>query len=900
MTSQYDRRSFLALLGAGAGSLALPSGIRADKAPGASDFKVENEAFRLSITLEEGGVDCTLRGAATGFAWSQGPYLYYARPEGEEDPAVCTGLKSVSAEQEGNSLRISGELVGLTISHELELPQDSPVMRERMTVKNTSGSTISLSEFETGFQRRVTDAYGEPLDAVSGNRFIAIPFRHRAEDPQDLDHDFPVGQIHQHEGFVYRPQSTWSRPKRVPSDRHFSEAWAWTRGDHCLGIFSFSQENLVFSTLSSRRSEQGVILDFGGTSLLPTGPSALCEIAPGETVSLGEMHYRRIDGGYKEAMYAYRSMLDEKGCRFPRDYAPPVHWNQLYNMEGAWNNRDEQYTPARVREEAAKARAYGCQSLYLDPGWDTTFGSFIWDRDRLGPFGDFTRAMCEDYGLDVSLHCPMPPWASSPGMAMGPSSVDEWPEASKRKFPVEESSPARVPAVHDGRRNLSLLPGSTATASSGIEGYAIHRIPHLKDGYRGNSRSWIAGQLPAWAEIDLGDNYEIGQVQLSNAALGQYQDRQPATYRILIRSESDSEWREVSRRDDEPFAGIRAHRFDPVKARWVRVEISKTEAGDMPRLDEIEVYEARRVSGEEAEEHRNLASRGEAPVPHGPRICMGARQFRREAEERLSHLCRNGAAFLMFDGTWWNGECQDCRHGHPVPYRIEDHIDSCLDMARCIKDEHPEVLIEMHDMLAGGAPMRMTPVYYKYGLPGSYDENWGLELMWNPMADLKERRALSLYYYNLSCNIPLYLHIDLRTDNRHCIVLWYYASTCRHLGIGGSHEWLEVVERQKAAMQQYRRLEDFYKRGDFYGAGPHLHFHALPSRESFVANIFNLSDEERTVSGEIELEEMGLEPARSREVSSPWGTVEGGTFRAKLKMPPWSAEVAVCRPVEGK
>ena len=36
-----------------------------------------------------------------------------------------------------------------------------------------------------------------------------------------------------------------------------------------------------------------------------------------------------------------------------------------------------------------------------------------------------------------------------------------------------------------------------------------------------------------------------------------------------------------------------------------------------------------------------------------------------------------------------------------------------------------------------------------------------------------------------SGSLPLYIHIDLRTDNRNALVFWWYASTCRHLGIGG-------------------------------------------------------------------------------------------------------------------
>jgi hypothetical protein len=33
-------------------------------------------------------------------------------------------------------------------------------------------------------------------------------------------------------------------------------------------------------------------------------------------------------------MYGYRRVLDERGCRFPATYDPPVHWEQLYDMEG--------------------------------------------------------------------------------------------------------------------------------------------------------------------------------------------------------------------------------------------------------------------------------------------------------------------------------------------------------------------------------------------------------------------------------------------------------------------------------------------------------------------------------------------------------------------------------------
>ena len=42
-------------------------------------------------------------------------------------------------------------------------------------------------------------------------------------------------------------------------------------------------------------------------------------------------------------------------------------------------------------------------------------------------------------------------------------------------------------------------------------------------------------------------------------------------------------------------------------------------------------------------------------------------------------------------------------HGHPVPYRMEDHIRANLDLAQRIHAKYPKVLIEMHDMLAAAA-----------------------------------------------------------------------------------------------------------------------------------------------------------------------------------------------------
>ena len=345
-------------------------------------------------------------------------------------------------------------------------------------------------------------------------------------------------------------------------------------------------------------------------------------------------------------------------------------------------------------------------------------------------------------------------------------------------------------------------------------------------------------------------------------------------------------WNKVAA-STEPLSTSQKFTFPPVEARWVRVDILASQEKE-PRIDEIEIYEADKVSDDDADNYAKIVRRpGDGPV-----VCMGSRAFLDEAEKRLLAHCADGVVFLMFDGSGWNGPCLNPRHGHPVPYLQEDHIRDCIDLCRRVHAKYPNVLIELHDTLASGYPARMTPVYYKYGLPLSYDENWGFELMWCPMEDLRQGRGLGMYYYNLACNVPIYLHIDLRSDNENCVVLWWFASTARHLGIGGTHADPKVAAAQKAAMKYYRRFEHFFKRGEFYGLGEEIHLHVLPDQKAFVVNLFNLSDRPKRVAGSTTLRELGLDPQAAYKGSQSWGTVHDGVLKLEADMPPWSAKVA--------
>ena len=100
--------------------------------------------------------------------------------------------------------------------------------------------------------------------------------------------------------------------------------------------------------------------------------------------------------------------MSARGHGCPAGFDPPVHWNELYDNRLWWlpdeqqNNpemRKRYYTLADMKDEAAKAKAIGCEALYMDPGWDTSFASKLWDDTRLGSYKSFTEMLRRYYGL---------------------------------------------------------------------------------------------------------------------------------------------------------------------------------------------------------------------------------------------------------------------------------------------------------------------------------------------------------------------------------------------------------------------------------------------------------------------------------------------------------------------
>lgn len=275
-------------------------------------------------------------------------------------------------------------------------------------------------------------------------------------------------------------------------------------------------------------------------------------------------------------------------------------------------------------------------------------------------------------------------------------------------------------------------------------------------------------------------------------------------------------------------------------------------------------------------------------------LCGTSRQYLDETARRLKTLAGDGATYFMFDGTMYHGECWDPAHGHAVPSRREEYVQATCRLARMIHAEYPNLLIEMHDPVVGGSPVRFTPTYYGHGraAPGEeftealgFDSVWAFELMWGPMEDLMSGHAIALYYYNLAYGLPLYIHIDLRKDNASAIEFWWNASTCRHLGIGGTHPDPTVQKAHHEAMATYRRLEQLYKAGVFYGVDEMTHVHTHPTEPAAVINCFNLEDHTVRRTLEIDPVKFGLDPSHAYAITGAAARRGAGRYFIDVEIP---------------
>ena len=280
--------------------------------------------------------------------------------------------------------------------------------------------------------------------------------------------------------------------------------------------------------------------------------------------------------------------------------------------------------------------------------------------------------------------------------------------------------------------------------------------------------------------------------------------------------------------------------------------------------------------------------------------CLCNSVFFEEKLRRIEKLIEDGASFLMLDEMDWRGPCFNTHHSHAIPSTASEHADAVYELARRIKNKYG-IPVEVHDPIWPWNSSIYTPTYWRqgFGTDGSYTENWGFEFMWDCIQDLQSGRALCLYYYNLCCNIPLYLHINMSADNDQCLFFWWAASTVRHLGIGGKNCHPSVVppdkhfhfdpeerfEAYKLCMKQYLEFKAYYQRGIFYGIHEYAHLHVLKTQKGGILDLFNCTDSAQICTAEIPAELLGASHLKTRGADALW---ENEHLIIRAALPPLS------------
>ena len=704
---------------------------------GSSGATFRNAAFELHLQAGR-GLRARLKHVQSGLLLADGAYSYsFGEPE----------FGDARVEQDGTDrvVRLEGVSAGnLEVKHVFRIPADSPWIEEQITLTNRAAHFVYMPQGRCGFVLPIELRNGEVAGPLKDYKFTAVPFRREPTGNREQYADYAVLDVLtklrrsnlrattpiRRVGTIVVPAiySTGYIHEAYP--QYASEGWLLSDSGRGFVISKYSQEGMEWALLDRLPLDKDTLgLRWGGWGIYERDPEQGAGLQPGASHEFGVTRISAYEGGLEQGFYTFREEMDGRGHGCPEGFDPPVHWNELYDNKLWWlagdngqddpENRRKLYQHKDLVEEAVKASDIGCESLYLDPGWDTNFASKIWDEERLGSMKDFTELLRKEYGLKVSLHCPLSGWCN-------PSSYS---------------------------RDLDRM---------GPDGKRIERS-----------------------------------------------------------------------------------------------------------------------------------------------LCGSSRQYVEESAKRFDALGRSGAAYFMFDGTMFNGECWDPGHGHAVPSTREEHVQATNRLARLVHKTHPHILIEMHDQMLGGTIIRYVPTYYGHGMPPQgldhprahgYDCVWAYELMWDPMTDLVGGHSIALYYYNLAYSVPLYIHIDLRKDNEHALMLWWNMSTCRYLGIGGTHNDIRIRRTQKEAMTTYRRLSPIFKAGRFYGIDEQTHVHVHPTKLEAVVNCFNLGERSTTRTVRFDPAKYGLDPGKSYRIEGADFRREGDTYRSEVEIPGYGHRLLEIRP----
>jgi len=313
-----------------------------------------------------------------------------------------------------NTLVIKGTFqnTNIEIEHKIKLEPSNKWLNEYITLINHGNKRVIFGLINFGFKKALFKQYQGWIDHLDEYTLTSIPTRRFLGYGEDRRKEkFSANDL------LY---GAWvSKDAEMPG--YSAEGWLWETEGGGLLICKYNSSQIEYSrfkrisnTLPGRGVEDVFIL-FGGVSLYDGNPELATTLEPHQSYSFGVSRYAVYEGDYREGYYLYRSHLEENGHKFKKDYNPPVHWNELYNLGWAAEKvgffvdkaEFEVYTLEQLYNEAEIARDIGAECLYLDPGWNTALGSEIWNEQRFGTLKEFSKTIHETYGLKLAFHLMM-------------------------------------------------------------------------------------------------------------------------------------------------------------------------------------------------------------------------------------------------------------------------------------------------------------------------------------------------------------------------------------------------------------------------------------------------------------------------------------------------------------
>ncbi|MCL5070994.1 MAG: hypothetical protein M1308_08880, partial [Actinobacteria bacterium] len=378
------------------------------------NFVLENAYWKVEILKKNDDYIYRLSNKLNSTLYSDVDYYYgCCLKKGDNVNQLVLESRTLACET-NEKLFITGKFLNEEIFFEqvFELKKDSIWLEEKIKIINKSSKEITFSNIDFGFLKRLFSQDIGWFDNLDEFCLSSIPTRrfHGQLIDRRLD-SFSANDL---------VNSPWFEDPEATSKPGFcSEGWLWGDNKTNLLVCKYNLEEIEYSRFNRHsipvdgRGVEDVAVILGGCFLYKGNPENAAEIKAKENYSFGSTKYAVFEGDYSDGFYLYREHLNEKGHIYLKNYNPPLNWNEIYNLGWIGENFNTipiknkskilPYSLEQLYEEAELAKDIGAQCLYLDPGWETYYGSTIWDSDRLGSLSGFSKKVHDEYGLKIGF-----------------------------------------------------------------------------------------------------------------------------------------------------------------------------------------------------------------------------------------------------------------------------------------------------------------------------------------------------------------------------------------------------------------------------------------------------------------------------------------------------------------